>query len=43
MTNRKKRLQKRIDSLQEQIEIHEDKKKNAEEQGNLELIDYYEI
>jgi hypothetical protein len=42
MTNRKKRLQKGVDSLQDQIAIHETKKKNAEEQGNIELVDYYE-
>jgi hypothetical protein len=41
MTNRKKRLRRGIDSLQEQIDIHEDKKKIAEEQGNPELVDYY--
>ena len=42
MTNRKKRLQKGVDSLQEQIVIHEEKKENAKEQGNIELVDYYE-
>lgn len=42
MTNRKKRLEKGINSLQEQIEIHEEKKKVADEQGNIELVDYYE-
>ena len=42
MTNRKKRLQKGVDSLQEQITIHEAKKENAKEQGNIELVDYYE-
>ncbi|MEI7718777.1 MAG: hypothetical protein WCI72_02830 [archaeon] len=42
MTNRKKRLEKGIESLQEQIEIHEEKKKVADEQGNTELVDYYE-
>lgn len=41
MTNRKKRLEKGIESLQEQIDIHEEKKKVAEESGNLELVDYY--
>ncbi len=30
MTNRKKRLKKGIESLQEQIELHEEKKKLAE-------------
>jgi len=42
VTNRKKRLEKGIESLQEQIEIHEEKKKVADEQGNTELVDYYE-
>ena len=42
MTNRKKRLQKGVDSLQEQIVIHEEKKEIAKEQGNIELVDYYE-
>jgi len=42
MTNRKKRLEKGINSLQEQIELHENKKKTATEQGNIELVDYYE-
>ena len=42
MPNRKKRLKKGIDSLQEQIEIHIKKKTDAEEQGNIELVDYYE-
>ena len=42
MTNRKKRLSKGIESLQEQIEIHECKKSKAEEEGLSELRDYYE-
>lgn len=42
MTKRKKRLEKGIESLQEQITLHEEKKKIAEEQDNLELLDYYE-
>lgn len=42
MTNRKKRLQKGIGSLQEQIDLHEKKKEGAEDEGNLELVDYYE-
>jgi phage shock protein A len=41
MTNRKKRLEKGINSLQEQIDIHQEKKKTAEELGNTELADYY--
>ena len=41
MTNRKKRLKKGINSLQEQIVLHEEKKKKAEENGNEELVEYY--
>ncbi len=41
MVNRKKRLQKGIESLDEQIKLHEEKRKKAEEDGNLELADYY--
>jgi len=39
---RKKRLEKGIDSLKEQIKIHEEKKKQAEEAGLPELVGYYE-
>ena len=42
MTNRKKRLEKGIDSLDEQIELHKEKKKIAEEKGNLDLVSYYD-
>ena len=42
MTNRKKRLKKGIASMEAQIEIHQDKKKQAEESGNEELMRYYE-
>ena len=42
MTNRKKRLEKGIDSLQEQIDFHEEKKKIAKELGQEELITYYD-
>ena len=42
MANRKKRLKKGIESLQEQINLHEEKKKLAEESDNKELIRYYE-
>ncbi|MBI1936228.1 hypothetical protein HYS31_07355 [Candidatus Woesearchaeota archaeon] len=41
MTNRKNRLKKGIDSLAEQIELHEDKLRRAEEEENLELALYY--
>ena len=39
---RKKRLEKGIESLKEQIRIHEEKRKEAIAQGKLELADYYE-
>jgi len=42
MTNRKKRLKKGIDSLQDQIEFHIEKKRIAEESNNEELARYYE-
>ena len=41
MAGRKKRLKKGIDSLDEQIKLHEEKKRKAEEDGNVELSDYY--
>lgn len=41
MVKRKKKLQKGIDSLREQIRLHEDKRKFAEEEGMEELVDYY--
>jgi len=41
MVNRKKRLARGINSLEKQIEIHREKKKFAEEEGNEELVDYY--
>ena len=39
---RKKRLKKGIESLKEQIELHREKKKLAEESGLQELVSYYE-
>jgi len=39
---RKKRLKKGIESLKEQIAIHKEKKKQAEEADLLELVKYYE-
>lgn len=42
MTNRKKRLKKGINSMQEQIDLHKEKKKAAEESGNEYLVRYYE-
>lgn len=42
MTDRKKRLEKGINSLEKQIQIHEKKREDAKKQGNIELEDYYE-
>lgn len=42
MAKRKKRLQKGIDSLEEQIKIHEEKRIKAIEEGKIELGDYYD-
>lgn len=42
MANRKKRLKKGIKSLQEQINVHEEKKRLSEESDNKELVRYYE-
>lgn len=39
---RRKRLQKGIESLQKQIELHEEKMKTAGEEGNIELEGYYQ-
>lgn len=41
MTNRKKRLKKGIESLEKQLELHEDKLRKAEEEHNFELACYY--
>ena len=41
MVNRKKRLQKGIDSLERQIRLHEEKLEKAEEDDNIELANYY--
>lgn len=42
MTNRKKRLQKGINSLNKQIKIHEEKRKQAIKEGKIELAEYYD-
>ena len=42
MASRKRRLQRGIESLDKQIKLHEEKKKKAEEEGSIELADYYE-
>ncbi len=39
---RKKRLEKGIGSLEEQREIHEEKKRKAHEEGKIELENYYD-
>ena len=41
MVNRKKRLQKGIESIEKQIKLHEEKLKKAEEEDNIELAQYY--
>jgi len=41
MVNRKKRLQKGIESLEKQIKLHEEKLKKAEQEDNIELANYY--
>ena len=41
MANRKKRLQKGIESLEAQIKLHEEKLIKAEEEDNIELSEYY--
>lgn len=42
MPNRSKRLRRGIESLQVQITLHEEKLKQAEKEGRLELVGYYE-
>ena len=41
MVNRKKRLQKGIDSLDKQIRLHKEKLNKAEQNDNIELANYY--
>lgn len=41
MVNRKKRLQKGINSLEIQIKLHEEKLRKAEEEDRIELAEYY--
>ena len=41
MVNRKKRLKKGIESIEEEIEKHQEKRKKAIEEGKIELSDYY--
>ncbi|MBI2107222.1 hypothetical protein HYT57_04505 [Candidatus Woesearchaeota archaeon] len=42
MTNRKKRLEKGIESLGKQIKIHKEKLETARKNNMLELANYYE-
>ena len=42
MVNRKKRLKKGIDSIQNQINFHLEKQRIAKEKREIELSDYYE-
>lgn len=41
MANRKKRLQKGIESIEKQIRLHEEKLRKSEEEDNIELAEYY--
>jgi len=41
MVNRKKRLKRGIESIQERINLHKEKKSLAEDSGNEELVKYY--
>ncbi|MBI2208005.1 hypothetical protein HYU50_00765 [Candidatus Woesearchaeota archaeon] len=42
MANRKKRLQKGIESLEKQIKIHEEKLRKAKKEDSIELAEYYQ-
>ena len=39
---RKKRLEKGIESIEEEIKIHEKKREEAREEGDMELASYYD-
>ena len=39
---RKKRLEKGIQSIEEEIKIHKEKRDKAKEEGDLELAGYYD-
>jgi phage shock protein A len=41
VVKRKKRLEKGIESLEEQVNIHEEKKEAAKELGQENLVEYY--
>jgi hypothetical protein len=40
--NRKKRLEKGISSIEEEIKYHKEKQEQSKEQGNFELSEYYD-
>lgn len=42
MVKRKKRLEKGIESIEKQIEIHYKKRDLAMKEGKIELMDYYD-
>ena len=42
MVNRKKKLKKGIESIEEQIKIHEEKRQKALKEDKLELVEYYD-
>lgn len=42
MANRKKRLQKGIESLEKQIKIHEEKLRKAKKEDSIKLAEYYQ-
>ena len=42
MANRKKRLQKGIESLEKKIKIHEEKLRKAKKEDSIELAEYYQ-
>ncbi len=42
MAKRKKRLEKGIESIEEQIKVHRQKLKDAQINGLFELVEYYE-
>ena len=42
MVKRKKRLEKGIKSIEEQIRLHEIKREEATEKGKAELVGYYD-
>ena len=41
MVNRKKRLQRGIESLEKQVKLHEEKLRKVEQEDNIELAEYY--